>query len=89
MLLKHVSVKEGLKVYFLTINLRVDIFHEVVTELVTCLRGHKHYKQMLLCVEKGNATGPCTHHVHAIVHFQVNLQLLLSYWKSTRNTKRG
>jgi len=38
------DVKEGLKVYFLTIRLRVDISHEVVTELVTCLRGHKHYK---------------------------------------------
>jgi len=28
---------------------------------------------MLLCVEKENATGPCTHHVHAIVHFKTNV----------------
>jgi len=67
------NVKEGLKIYFLTIRLRVSISHEVVMELVTCLRAHKHYKQMLLCVEKENATGPCTHHVHAIVHFKVNV----------------
>jgi len=64
------NVKNGLKIYFLTIRLRVSISHEVVTELVTCLRTHKHYKQMLLRVEKENATGPCTHHVHAIVHFK-------------------
>jgi len=28
---------------------------------------------MLLSVEKENAVGPCTHHVHAIIHFKVNV----------------
>ena len=28
---------------------------------------------IVLCVEKKNATGPCTHHVHAILHFKENV----------------
>ena len=47
--------KDGLKVYFLTVRLRVDFSHENTLELVSCLKAHKHYKQMLLSVEKENA----------------------------------
>ena len=65
--------KMGLKVYFLTLRLRVDISHEVCLELVASLRAHKHFKQMLLSLEKENAVGPTTHHVHAILHFTENV----------------
>ena len=65
--------KDGLKVYFLTVRLRVDFSHENALELIACLRGHKHYKQMLFSMEKENAVGPCTHHVHAIIHFTENV----------------
>jgi len=65
--------KDGLKVYFLTLRLRVNISHEVCLELVASLKAHKHVKQMLLSLEKENAVGPTTHHVHAIVHFTENV----------------
>ena len=69
---KQWTPKDGLKVYFLTVRLKVDFTHEKALELVSCLKAHKHYKQMLLSIEKENAVGPCTHHVHAIIHFTEN-----------------
>jgi len=65
---KQWTPKDGLKVYFLTVRLRVDFSHENALELVASLRAHKQVKQMLLSIEKENAVGPCTHHVHAIMH---------------------
>jgi len=53
--------------------MRVDISPESTQNLVTSLQGRKDYKQMLLCVEKENAVGPCTHHVHAIINFTENV----------------
>ena len=54
---KQWTPEDGLKVYFLTVRLRVDFSHENTLELVTCLKAHKHYKQMLFSMEKENAVG--------------------------------
>jgi len=65
--------KMGLKVYFLTLRLRVDFSHENCYKLIAALQGQKQFKQMLFSLEKENAVGPCTHHVHAIIHFTENV----------------
>ena len=67
------SVGDGLKIYFVTVRLRVDVSRECCENLVKGFCDHKHYKQMLFSVEKENAVGPCTHHIHAVVHFKVNV----------------
>jgi len=67
------AVGDGLKIYFVTVRLSVDVSHEFCKKLVQGFRDHKHYKQMLFSVEKENAVGPCTHHIHAVVHFKVNV----------------
>jgi len=79
------TVNDGLRVYFVTIRLRVDISPECVSYIMEMLEKHKQYEQMLLCVEKENAAGPCTHHMHALVHFKQNipkptLKRLLDRW---------
>jgi len=75
----------GLRVYFITICLRVDISHDCCSYIVRMLKKHKQYEQMLLCMEKENAVGPCTHHIHSIVQFKENipkptLKRLLDRW---------
>jgi len=70
---KQSTPKDVLKVYFLTVRLRVNFSHENALELVTCLKVHKLYKQILFSIEKENAVGPCTHHVHAIILFTQNV----------------
>jgi len=79
------TVNDGLRVYFITIRLRVDMSHECCSYIMKMLQKHKLMEQMLLCLEKENAAGPCTHHLHSLVHFKQNipkptLKQLLDRW---------
>jgi len=49
------------------------------------LEKHNQFEQMLLCMEKENAAGPCSHHIHSLVQFKDNipeptLKRLLDRW---------
>jgi len=66
-------------------RLRVNMSHDCCSYIVKMLKKHKQFQQMLLCMEKENAAGPCTHHLHSLVQFKENipkptLKRLLDRW---------
>jgi len=59
------------KTFFLTIRPSTDIDQACVDELVKFWKKQKNIQQTYCVIEKQGKTGPCTHHLHAYLHYNV------------------